>query len=325
MMLKASGVVFDRGEHTYSLNGKRLDGITKMLKYQLAPDKYKGISKAVLQKAADKGSVIHDACEFYDNFGELSDDYHVQDYARLTAGMTYVASEYIVTDGENFASPIDKVYRGSDSNAFLIGDIKTTSSLDEVLTAWQVSLYAYWFERQNPGAKVEKLFAIWLPDEKYQTGNKKPAIVYLNRVPDEQIEALLFAEINDGKYQENSVPRSMRDSYNGNSEAVVKVESDLPIEVVEKYKQYVIDILAAEKKAKEAKDKMLEEIRAAMEYYHVTKWQTDAFTFSLTAPTTRRTFSVELAKAKYPKIKWDDDALFEISPVKGSFKVTPKK
>ncbi len=77
---------------------------------------------------------------------------------------------------------------GKRTKKISLGDIKTTASLDREYLSWQLSIYAYLFELQNPLIKVDKLFGIWL------RGNKSE-LVEIERKPDAEVKRLLECEI----------------------------------------------------------------------------------------------------------------------------------
>ena len=52
IQLNDSGVLFNREEHTYLLNGKYLSGITDMLHRQLFPDEFSGVPAEMIEQAA---------------------------------------------------------------------------------------------------------------------------------------------------------------------------------------------------------------------------------------------------------------------------------
>ena len=323
MILNASNVIYNRDEHTYTLNGVLLSGVTAMIKYQLQPNSYKGIPKAVLEKAAAKGSKIHDMCEDADNFGDVADDYHVQDYVRMRdrLGLKHLVSEYLVSDGQYFASPIDKVYE-VDENTVDLGDIKTISnmSLEDIeKVTWQTSIYAMWFEKQNPHLKVRNLYVIWLPDLKYQNSKKQPFIKQLVRIPNEEIQKLLDAEVNDEKYREDSVPRSQRDNHT----EVVKADPLVPAQVAA-MNAYVIEVLDNFAEAERLKKEMVEQVREAMAAHNIKSWKTECFSFTSSADSTRETLDMDKLKELYPDIDFNDERLYKTTAVKGSFKVSLK-
>ena len=102
-------VTFNEADHEYfTEDGRELSGVTPILSRQLFPDQYKGIDESILQKAAEYGTAIHSILELYDTLG-VDDDPICEEYARLTAGLKHVYSEYLVSDNRRVASKIDKV------------------------------------------------------------------------------------------------------------------------------------------------------------------------------------------------------------------------
>lgn len=185
MKLKESWVVFNEEEHTYTLNGKQLHGITGMLSRQLFPDKYKDVPEFILNKAKERGTAVHKDCEFTDATGLEPQTTEGKNYLTLREGFNVVANEYTVSDNEYFASNIDCVWEKD--GEVVLADIKTTSKLDEEYLSWQLSIYAYLFELQNPELKVSKLYGVWLRDDISK-------LVEINRKPMEDILALLESE-----------------------------------------------------------------------------------------------------------------------------------
>lgn len=183
-----SPVVFNEEQHTYTLGDKQLSGITSIIKKYLFPDMYAAVSQAVLNKAAERGTRIHNLIQLW-TMGILSQE----DIAELqpfldafhAAGLDGWEPEYLVSDNESVASSIDLVCLDKDGNIILC-DIKTTSVLHTEYLRWQLSIYAYLFERQNPGLKVHGLKAIHIRDGKC-------SIVDVARFTDELVESLLTA------------------------------------------------------------------------------------------------------------------------------------
>lgn len=203
--LVKSDVVFNSEDHSYRLGDLVLHGITGMIKSQLFPDKYKDIPAFVLQRAAERGSRIHEQCQFVDETGMDPESIEAQNYLfeRENAGYVSIANEYTVSDNEYFASNIDCVWTKGDTIA--LADIKTTSSLDEEYLSWQLSIYAYLFEMQNPLLTVDKLYGIWLRGD-------VSALVEVERKPADDIVRLLECEKNGKMFLEYvekdaSVPR----------------------------------------------------------------------------------------------------------------------
>ena len=123
-------------------------------------------------------------------------------------------SEYTVTDGENWASNIDKVYRISD-DTFSLGDIKTYGTMTsekQEKARWQLSIYAYFFELQNKGASVDKLFIIHLRNKEKTDGtfDHRAEILPVERISSQTCKELLDADL-QGKQFVN--PYSIPDKY----------------------------------------------------------------------------------------------------------------
>ena len=135
---------FDEGEHRYFLGEKELQGITGMIKRMLFPQEYSGVSQEVLQQAAERGHKIHSQVELYDNLGVGTNIPEVANYARLKGeyGLEWIASEYLVSDNENYATAIDKVYHVKDTpdDIVALGDIKTTYNFNREYVSWRNSL-----------------------------------------------------------------------------------------------------------------------------------------------------------------------------------------
>jgi len=189
--LKKSRVVFNQEDHTYTLDGKRLQGVTGILERRLFPDKYRNIPEKILARAAQRGTRIHEMCELVDTLDVTPDDcQEALNYRELKKrhGLVAVDSEYLVSDEEHYASSIDVVYEGKEG--VILNDRKTTSKLDIESVSWQLSIYALFFEMMNPGIKVEGLTATWLRGDICE-------YVDIERKPIELVKALLEADIND--------------------------------------------------------------------------------------------------------------------------------
>lgn len=181
-------VRFIRDPHSYVMaDGKELMGVTTLLrKHGLATD-YSFVDEDTLERAAQRGTAIHELIEDYENGMPVMKCDTLNAYVKL--GLSVVASEYLVTDWTLLASKIDQVYQGEDDTSVDLGDIKTCASIDREYLSWQLSIYAYLFERQNLCLRVNNLYCIHLREGKA----KKIAI---RRKPDEEIERLIECEYN---------------------------------------------------------------------------------------------------------------------------------
>ena len=295
MELVKSDVIFDQQAHTYTTpDGVCLQGITGMIERQLFPDKYSDVPEFVMKRAAERGSFIHEICELVDDLGVDHESEEARNYVRLKErySLRYEASEYLVSDNEHFASCIDKVYRESDTG-FSLGDIKTTYKLDKEYVSWQLSIYAYLFERQNPGCKVVRLFAIWL-----RGGIAE--LVEVDRIPDKIILELLSAEIDGHKFV--------------NPYAVPVVKTDLPLKYRE-MEQSIIEISEQEKYWKEQKKILMDGIMKEMVNAGVYSWKGESISFTRKKDSIRKTFDREAFERDYPGVY---DKYLTDTPVSGS-------
>jgi hypothetical protein len=165
--LVEAGVQFDAATHTYSLDGKTLQGITTTLVNRAYPkdETYAGISEDVLNKAAERGSACHQSVGNYYLMGLSSTGYEDVTSRAVElldgAGLTPIAFEYIVTDFEHYASPIDIVCK-NDKNEVCIVDMKFTSKLLWPQVTLQTTVYQRFFEIVNPDLQVKHLYVLWI-------------------------------------------------------------------------------------------------------------------------------------------------------------------
>lgn len=204
-MLNDVPVRFDCDAHTYTmLDGTVLSGITGLLKERLFPTQYAGVDPEVLNNAAAYGSAVHRMCEAYDTVGAYPDneDLHAYVGVKNEYELEHLCSEYLVTDCEKYASCIDKVYE-VDDNTVDLADIKTTYSLNKEYVSWQLSVYAYLFEKVNPCIKVRNLYAIHL-----KKGEGK--LVQVSRKDVEEVKELLYGG-DIPEYDPYAMPGKYRD------------------------------------------------------------------------------------------------------------------
>lgn len=277
-MLRYSDIIFDPVGHTYTApDGRALRGITGMLSKQLFPDEYADVPKAILDNAADRGSNIHAQVEFCDDFGTTNDTPEVVNYQRLIKerGLIPTESEYLVSDNEHFASPIDKVFKVSETE-YILGDIKTVRNLNEDKVRWQLSIYATFFERQNPGCKVVGLLAIWLRGDKAK-------ITEVQRIPDRVIDSLLAAEV-EGRQFVNPLPsvNTLPDRYKA-------------------MEMQILDLLAKKKEIEEQVKTFSERMKGEMEKAGVKTWETDNMRLTYIEPSTKETFDSKKFKEENPE------------------------
>ena len=283
--LRDSGVLFNKELHEYWLGNKQLSGITGMLQRQLFPDEFDGIPDNMLREAALYGTEVHESIEAFDTFWLNDGTQEVQDYISLCNenGLVHERSEYTVTDGENWASNIDKVYRYSD-DIFSLGDIKTygTMTSEKIEKArWQLSVYAYFFELQNKGAKVEGLFIIHLRNKEKADGtfDHISEILQVKRVPNDICKELLDADL-QGKQFVN------------------------PYSIPDKYKEqegYIRQLIRTKNETEAELSRLKSEILCDMEAVGVRTWETETMKLTRKMPSVRVSFNAAKFKEDHPE------------------------
>lgn len=294
--LKYSDVVFNEAEHTYTLGDKLLHGITPVVEKYICEGKYDGIPAVVLAKAAERGSKIHKEIElelsgFTSNFVTLE----TNAFLAATTDYKFIASEYLVSDNDYFASKIDIV-----DDKHNLYDIKTTSSLDEEYVSWQLSIYAYLFELQN-GFPCGRLYAVWLR-------NGDCRIIEVEKKDKTLVLQLLSAARNDQPF--------------------IKPKAELPMTAEEmkqlaelaKLEAAIIDIEKQKKEAVARRDELKQGVEAKMREFGVDKWETDNLRFTLVEETTKKMVDAEKMKADGIYERYTKNVV-----VKGYVKITIKK
>lgn len=275
--LVKSSVAFYEENHTYFLGDKQLNGITGMIGRQLFPDKYKQIPESILRRAAEKGSLIHDQCQFADATG-IVESVEAKNYLaeRKNAGYEALANEYTVSDNEYFASKIDCVWQ-KDAN-ISIADIKTTYNIDKEYLSWQLSIYAYLFELQNPLLKVDKLFGIWLRDTKSE-------LVNIERKPDDDVRRLMECEIKGEQYHSLKLASNVEKQL-------------LPMHLVDT----IIEIEEQAKYISEIQNDYKEKVKAAMKEFGVKAWDAGRLRVSYTPPCKTVSFDSKKFQADHAEL-----------------------
>ena len=162
-------------EHVYLVDGVIVPSITQILKYKFG-GKYNGVSKSVLQKASEKGTMVHEAIEKYCKYGYESDLPELRNFKFLQRAYKFDVIENEVPvilsfDGKPVsAGRLDLVIEKIGEDGVLhgergIADIKRTSTLDKEYLAYQLNLYRIAYQ-QCYGTKIDFLKGIHLREEK---------------------------------------------------------------------------------------------------------------------------------------------------------------
>lgn len=272
-------VTFIEESHQYFLGKKELKGVTGTLIKKAFPDTYKNIPESVLMKAAERGGLMHNAFETFCSIFDADINKYPNPTEELQAfhsmlvayDLHYVASEYLVTDGENFASAIDGVFANNEENIYLV-DYKRTNTLHYDNVSLQLSIYAKWFEEQNPGLKVKEIVCMW-----FNKGHSK--FQPLPRVADEHIDELINAYLTD--------------------DADYQYKVEVPEQFSSLEQEYRL-ITARIDAMKIVQDDLKEKIMKMMEANKQKSIKTNIGSYSYVAATTKKVFDTKLFKDTEP-------------------------
>lgn len=321
--LTQSPVVFSENPHGYRLGDKRMSGITSLIHQVLQlgvyPEASEFVKNVAIPRAGEYGTAVHHAIESYDTLGikvtshpkserfqqSPGDDYwdvsdELETYIRHREGFEPVANEYTVSDDVRYASNIDNIWLKVDTQGIWLIDTKTNNldyypggeaALQEYLS-WQLSVYAYLFERQNPTLKVEGLACNWL---RHADGR----FWIIDRKPDAQIELLLsvpWMHTDNGFiYDGVEVARILQ----GETALVAAPKQQL---IAQEAVQMIYQITRQSEEAKKVLDEMKSKLREAMESHGVKSWDSGCFKATIAADSVSETFDTTRFKKEHPDL-----------------------
>lgn len=233
--------------------------------------------------AAIRGTAVHEACDNIDA-GLPTDNPHASKYKELRESLNLkpLASEYLVSDNEYVASSIDLVLY-DDNNEIILADIKCVSRMDDTYisyVSWQLSIYKYLFELQNPKKQVKQLYCVWLPQrESYGTAKMFPVPV----IPKEEVITLLLCSKEGRDYtpvQSFSLPEPMTNALDD-----------------------YLDAKRALKQCEATVKDFESKLNAIFKEYDVKRHEIDGkVTFIRTLPTTTQKFDTARFKEEHPDL-----------------------
>lgn len=302
--LTDSGVLFNEELHEYWLGDKQLSGISEVLRRQLYPNMYTAIPKRILEMAADYGTSVHKSIELFQKNWINDGTQELQDFIRICKenDLIHEASEYTVTDGKNWASNIDQVFRNGD-DTFIIADVKTYSKMTpekQELARFQLSCYAMFLEQQVKGAKVDRLYIIHLRNRQMASGKVEHIceLIPVERIPADICKELLDCELKGTQFKN---PFSVPD--------------DIALQICR-----AKELIAKKNEAEEELATIKANILSSMEFLDVKTWVTDNVRVTRKMPSTRFSFDLKRFKEVHSEIT-DYDDYMKTSNIAGSLLV----
>lgn len=165
--IKGHKVLYDDELHLYFVDGVKRLSVTQFLK-TVFPDKYSGVSEAVLEKAAKKGTNVHNAIELYEDVGFESP--LIKEFRNYKFLKEYYKFEVI-----DFEKPVLIPYNDTficgrfdllvkEKDLLGIADIKCTSTLDKEWLTLQTNLYKLGYE-YSYDTKIDLLRGLHLKND----------------------------------------------------------------------------------------------------------------------------------------------------------------
>lgn len=308
-LIENTEVFFDDLTHTYLTNDDRkLSGVTGMMKEMGVSADYGGIPAEVLQRAAERGTAVHKAIETWCKKLPVAIDPEYADlvlpaleaFKRLE--LPVLANEYLVSDNIGIASSIDMVL-----DDLTLVDIKTTSKYHIDPVSWQLSIYKYLFELQNPKRKVKDLKCLhWNRD------HMGWEILPVAEKPREWVVELIQA-YESGCHWTNPEGKAElipTEAEERAAEALMAIETKV-VALKEEIEAY-----ETEKKA------LIANVMEFMKSHNIKKWElSERLSFTYTASTTRLSLDGTRLKVEQPTLY---NQYLKESAVKESLKINIK-
>lgn len=290
-------IKFNAENHSYiRMDGKRLQGITSLLSKHLFPKKYEAVPENILKDAAERGKNIHFALQCYNDDRLVLNEELIAKWEKFRTenGIVAHTSEYLVSDGINFATQIDLV--GMVDDFYSMFDFKTTYSVDKKYLSWQLSICDY-LKRKQDGIGADKLFGIHI-DKEYNF-----TLVEVGRISDHKIEDLFKAELEGKIYSDGEIA-------NIDTDALMLLESTYT------------DLKRQLDEMDEKRSVLMNLVREQMIASGIKSFEVNDTKFTNVEDGVSKTFDSKKFKADHPELS---DMYMRESQKKGYLKITTKK
>jgi len=145
-------IEFEPLTHQYTVNDQKVISVTQLIDIVLGKP-YKNVDPVILQKAADKGTALHDMIEQYEKFGTKSSSVEMRGYLALKGQhqIDVIENEKIVViEAQGIpiaAGRFDMVVQSPYMEGTGIVDVKRTLNLNEERLKLQLNLYKRGYEQ----------------------------------------------------------------------------------------------------------------------------------------------------------------------------------
>lgn len=162
-------VFFDQG-HQYEMDGERLPSVSELCRF-IARETYADVAQYNLDRAAERGTMVHKACEALDVYGRAEVDEAVAGYVNAYAlfRRDHVVEWRMVE--KSLHHPVDRYAGTIDRYGTLDGvetllDIKTSYTVHKRLAVAQLNLYRRMLEAN--GVQPDRLVILHLQRDGYK-------------------------------------------------------------------------------------------------------------------------------------------------------------
>lgn len=162
-------VFFDQG-HQYEMDGERLPSVSELCRF-IARETYADVAQYNLDRAAERGTLVHKACEALDVYGRAEVDEAVAGYVNAYAMFRrdHVVEWRMVE--KSMHHPVDRYAGTIDRYGTLDGvetllDIKTSYTVHKRLAVAQLNLYRRMLEAN--GVQPARLVILHLQRDGYK-------------------------------------------------------------------------------------------------------------------------------------------------------------
>ena len=270
---------FDENTHTYTdEGGKQLISVTTLLKQAGITPNYDYVNQEVLQKAAERGTLVHKEIEDYIKKGEIGFTTELKEFINYIQRnkLKVIASEKVVYN-DVVAGTIDLIVE-TEQGSIIYVDFKTTSTIHKQGVSWQTSMYKDLDSNQEQDIRFSNAtLQVW-----HFASNGELTVKDLPEVSKENIYKLYDNVRNGTVYVPTLEENMLTELYN----------------VEEIIAHYENEKAKAEQKAKLVREKLMQ----SMKDKGITKFENDRLTLTYIAPSSREIFDGAKFKKDYPEL-----------------------
>ena len=183
---------FIESTHTYIVDGIIVPSVTQIMR-QASDDTYANIPPWILEKAAERGTIVHQAIHDYEVHQRINPDCPI-DYleryrvVKATSRLEPFRQEFMLTAtvGLTFAGTIDMLARIGDKTVLV--DVKTSSAVHNDL--WAIQLAGYDELCRENGIPVDEHYILHLTAKSGKLLRIIPDVAKWNELKDEALRTL---------------------------------------------------------------------------------------------------------------------------------------